>query len=75
MSARGALDNAWIIPALPFVGAAYTHGRPSYGRDTTKTTEDAIRWGSVCREWLEAAAGMDEATTRALCHKRCFVTW
>jgi hypothetical protein len=56
---------------LPFVGAAYTWGSVSYGRDSTKTGEDAARWGSVCSEWL-ATSGVDDATAKALLRKRCF---
>jgi len=59
---------------LPFVGAVYTYGRTSFGRDNMKTAEDFRRVGGICRHWL-ATVGMDDATTRALCLKRCHVTW
>jgi hypothetical protein len=60
---------------LPFVGASYTTGRPSYGRDAIKTQEQAAEAAKVCKTWLESAAQLQDSTVRALCKKRCFVTW
>ncbi|NDC95689.1 glycosyltransferase family 2 protein [bacterium] len=54
---------------LPFVGAAYTWGAVSYGRESTASQEDKSKWGKVCREWM-AAAGVDQHTADALCRKR-----
>lgn len=60
---------------LPFTGAAYTHGRPSYGRDSLQTEDEVVRQGIICRQWLTDSARIGERTARALCRKRCSITW
>jgi hypothetical protein len=55
---------------LPFVGAAYTHGGSSYGRESLASMEDVARLAGVCLDWLDDV-GIDEATAHSLCEKRC----
>jgi len=57
---------------LPFVGAAYTDGRSSYGRSSLATQEQEMQWGRLAFQFLERA-GIDEATADALLRKRCGV--
>lgn len=59
---------------LPQTGAAYTMCNRSYGRKSVQTPEDFRRQGAICRQWM-MQAGLDDATTRALARKRCYVTW
>ena len=59
---------------LPETGAAYTMTSRSYGRDAVKGKEDFLRQGAICRSWM-IRAGLDDATTRALALKRCYVKW
>jgi hypothetical protein len=60
---------------LPLVGAASTYRSDSYGRASVELKEERIKKARTCRDWLEIAAGVDDATTRSLCWKRCQARW
>lgn len=59
---------------IPIIGAAFTLTPTSYSRRPNESNEDILKTGGICRDWMRSVQ-LDEDTVKALCYKRCGVTW